>query len=187
MASPIVENAENEIILLLGFYPMQWRRWLHLLHPRAVVPFFPSAKPPTPLALRPAPRELRGNQGLHPSTLGRNTFPKTAFKSRNFENGGAGLGALEEPGKSCLLPWEKLIFKAIDVSFEMQPAGRRHSDYLSCCAPAFVVLTSKEKLPCSTKKSPLPCSWGCFQSYTGDRHPTWWHVLLRGPETKRGC
>lgn len=62
-------------------------------------------------------------------------------------SGRASLGVLEEPRKSSLLPWEKLIFKAIDVAFETQPAVRQHLDYLPFCAPAFVVLTSKKRCP----------------------------------------
>ena len=37
---------------------------------------------------------------------------------QHFASGRAGLGALEEPGRSSLLPWEKLIFKAIDVALK---------------------------------------------------------------------
>lgn len=75
---------------------------------------------------------------------------------------------LEEPGKSGLLPWEKLIFKAIDVAFEMQPAVRRHLDYLPPRAPAFVVLTSKESCPAPRRNRLSPAVRGI-----SSRRPEW--------------
>lgn len=82
-----------------------------------------------------------GEQWVSKGPVKRGAAPASLARGR------AALGVLEEPRKSSLLPWEKLIFKAIDVAFETQPAVRRHLDYLPFCAPAFVVLTSKKRCP----------------------------------------